>query len=382
MRMIYFDNSATTFPKPLFVYEKMDEAARTIGVNAGRGGYSLANQAAELVDETRQLLADLVNISDYRKVVINPSATIALNSVLFGINFTQGDNVYYSPFEHNSVLRPLEILKKRHNLNLIQLPVNPFSLEYELDKTQKMFKTSPPRLVVVNHASNICGIIAPIKELTSLAHNSGAIVLVDGAQALGALLVNLQDVKCDFYVFAGHKNLYGPFGVGGVFINNDNLLEPYIYGGTGSNSEELYMPEEYPGILEAGSPNIIAIAGLNAGVKWLKHRRDLLEKENELFVEMAKVLSRHSEIQIVGGNSTENRLPIISCKFDGYTPQEIEMILDQKFNIAVRAGLHCAPLAHKFLGTFLNGTVRFSLGYFNSKHEIALLNEIFFEIFA
>lgn len=381
MKSIYFDNGATTFPKPEIVYRFMDEVSREYGVNAGRGSYNLANRAGILIEETRVLLAKMVNLPDHRRIIFTPSATIALNNVLFGLDLQTGDNVYISPFEHNSVLRPLEVLRHRLNLNIIEIPLNKDSLAFDLDKLQELFSVFKPRLMVINHASNVCGVIAPIKELTILAHKYGSQVLVDGAQAIGLLPLDIQEVDCDYYVFAGHKNLYGPLGIGGVIINNEDLLTPFIVGGTGINSEELVMPEEYPYRLEAGSPNIIAIAGLNAGIRWLKGQKGLLEKEQELFSTLLQILESFPEINVIGKTDIENMLPVVSCTFDGYTPQEMAMILDQNFNIAVRAGLHCAPLAHKFLGTFPLGTVRFSIGYFNNTQDVEYLEESLHRIY-
>lgn len=380
MKTIYFDNAATTFPKPEMVYKAMDEVARKYGVNAGRGGYSLANRAGILIDETRELLADMVNASDYKRVIFTPSATIALNTVLFGLNWQQGDNVFYSPFEHNSVLRPLEVLKNKLHLNLHEIPINKENYNYDLIKLEEMYKLLKPRLTVVSHASNVCGLIAPIQEITSISHKYGGQVLIDGAQALGLLPVDLGEVKSDYYVFAGHKNLFGSFGIGGLIINNNELLEPLIVGGTGSNSEELIMPDEYPGRFEAASPNIVAIAGLKAGITWLRERRNTFDEEKKLLNIFMKVIDEYPEIQIVGPKDIEKILPVVSCTFDGYTPQEVALILDQNYNVAVRAGLHCAPKAHSFLGTSPNGTVRFSLGTFNTEEEILLFRDILEDI--
>jgi selenocysteine lyase/cysteine desulfurase len=244
-----------------------------------------------------------------------------------------------------------------------------------------MYKQHKPSLTVVSHASNVCGLIAPVKGITEISHKYGGKVLIDGAQTLGLLPVDLKEINCDYYVFAGHKNLYGPIGVGGVIVNNENLLEPLIVGGTGSNSEELVMPYEYPGRLEAGSPNIVAIAGLNAGIKWLSKQENILEKERELLKTFLRVIGEYPEINVIGTKDTQRILPVVSCLFEGYTPQDIARLLDQSFNIAVRAGLHCAPKAHKILGTSLNGTIRISLGYFNSEKEILNFGNILDDIY-
>jgi cysteine desulfurase family protein len=380
-KIIYFDNAATTFPKPEVVYDTLDRVTRTLSVNSGRGGYRLASQAGMIIDETRRFLAELVNISDDRKVIFMPSATIALNTVLNGINWLAGDNVYFSPFEHNSTLRPLEVLKNKFHLNLIEMPFNKINCEAELNKLEQMLKRFRPKLAILSHASNVCGIITPVAEVTQLVHKYGGQILVDGAQTLGLVPIDLTKTKCDYYVFAGHKNLYGVFGVGGIIVNNDYLLEPSIVGGTGTNSEELVMPYDYPGRLEAGSPNINAIAGLNAGIKWLKEQQGLLDKERRLLGEFFSLVSDYPEIKVVGIEAVDKMVPVVSCVFEGYTPQEIALTLDQNFNIAVRAGLQCAPLAHRFLGTMPLGTVRFSFGIHNNKRDLELLDEALKEIY-
>jgi len=374
---IYFDNSATTFPKPEEVYQMMDYAARNFSVNAGRSSYKLAQKAEEIIFETRTLLANLTNFQNPENVILMPSATIALNTILNGQDWEIGDNVYYTPFEHNSVLRPLQYLSEKFHLNLHQIPVDEQEQYYKVNELEEEFSKAKPKLVVINHVSNVIGLIAPIKEITSLAHKYGAKVLVDGAQALGAVPIDLNDIKCDYYVFAGHKNLFGPFGIGGVYINTNDPVPPFIIGGTGSQSNLLTMPEDYPEHLEAGSPNIIAIAGLNAGIKWLNQQSNIFEKKQELFNQLFDTLIQFDNIIVYNKPNSKNQfMPIIACNFEGYTPQEVAIALDQNHNIAVRAGLHCAPLAHKFLN-LPQGTLRFSLSIINNIDQLNNANKTF-----
>jgi len=377
--IIYLDNAATTYPKPTSVYDTVNKAFQEYGVNTGRGTYSLAVKASQIVDETRQLVADLVNLGKPENVVIFPSATIALNTVINGIDWKARDTVYYSPFEHNSVWRPLVNLSRDFNLSLEQLPVDRESLIFDLEKTAKLFEIKPPRLVVVSHASNVCGVIAPIKELTILAHQAGAEVLVDGAQTLGAIDVDISDIECDYYVFAGHKSLYGPIGIGGLIVNSQTKLKPLIYGGTGFQSESYDMPDEYPARLEAGSHNILAIAGLNAGIKYLEQHDDNSKK---LHNRLISILKEFPEVKIWGGDTIKNRVPVVSCSFESYSPVEMAMVLDQRFGIAVRAGLHCSPIAHKFLGSFPEGTVRISLSRFNTINDLEYLKDALITIYS
>lgn len=373
---IYFDNSATTFPKPEEVYIAMDQAARTFGVNAGRGNYRLANKAEDIIQETRISLAKLTNFHDPNRVILLPSATLALNTIINGLDWEPGDNIYYSPFEHNSVLRPLNSIKNKYHLKLHEIPVNPKTQVYELEKLKEMYEKFKPKAVFISHASNVIGLIAPIKELTSLTHEFDGVSIIDGAQALGAVPVDLFDIGCDYYVFAGHKNLFGPIGVGGILINTDDLLEPFIIGGTGSQSEQLSMPDEYPKRLEAGSPNIIAIAGLNAGLKWLNKQEDVYSKKRKLFYKAFELISQFDSITIHNKPNDDNeQLPIISFTMQGYTPNELSTILDRDYNIAVRPGLHCAPNTHRFLGSLPHGSVRVSLNILSLDKSLSALIE-------
>jgi len=373
---IYLDNSATTFPKPDEVYEKMDYVARNYGVNAGRSSYRLAQKAEDLIEETRVLLSNLTNFKDHNRVILLPSATIAINVILNGQNWEPGDNVFYTPFEHNSVLRTLKAIEDKYHINLHEIPVSEDQC-YNLEELEEKFIITKPKFVTVNHVSNVIGLVAPIKEITNLSHKYGAKILIDGAQALGAVPVDLSDINCDYYVFAGHKNLYGPFGVGGVFITSNELFPTLITGGTGSHSELLEMPEDYPTRLEAGSPNIIALAGLNAGLKWLNKQEGIFIKKQELFSKAHALLSQFDSVITHNKPKKENTfLPIISCSVKGYSPEEFAMVLDQNYDISVRAGLHCAPLAHKFLGTGSFGTIRFSFSFLNSSRDIDICYEI------
>lgn len=379
--MIYFDNSATSYPKPEEVYQKMDEVNRTLAVNAGRGGYRLAVKAADIIEDTREKLASLVSFNNSNKVILMSSATCALNTVINSIEWSHMDTVYVSPFEHNSVLRPLEALKEIHGFTITRIPFSREKGTIELEKLDELFQQNKPKLVALTHASNVTGQILPVKEINCIAKEHGSITMVDGAQTLGYINVDLDDLNCDYYIFAGHKGLYGPFGTGGLFINSDEIMDPFLYGGTGNNSEELTMPEVYPGRLEAGSPNIVAIAGLNEGLKWLSERKDKIEKEQKLYLSLIEVLKNYPEITIIGENNHSNQIPVVSCVFDGYTPQEVSMILDQENNIATRAGLHCAPLTHKLFGTFPLGAVRFSLGYFSETHHLEKLDSALHALF-
>jgi len=372
--LVYLDNSATSHPKPPKVYVAIDAMTRC-GVNADRGGYGLARQTGQVIQKARESLARLVGVQRSSNVIFAPSATIALNMVLFGLRWSYGDNVYLSPFEHNSVLRPLYRLRDQWDVNLRMILVERKSLDYDLDELRKQFRRYRPKLVVTNHGSNVCGVVAPLREIALLAKEYGALVLVDAAQTLGTIPVSMVEPPIDYLVFSGHKDLCGPIGVGGLIINSPVRLEPVIFGGTGVHSELEGMPTEYPHRLEVGSPNAAAIAGLSAGLDFVNNNQHIRSHKERLFQLLLDELEKYPEIKVYASRDESNRLPVVSCTVSGYTPQEFAMVLDRHFNIAVRAGVHCAPKAHEFLGTAPLGAVRFSLGAFNTEQDIVRVAE-------
>jgi selenocysteine lyase/cysteine desulfurase len=254
-------------------------------------------------------------------------------------------------------------------------------MTFDLDALKESFDKNKPKLVVVNHGSNVCGVVAPMEQISLLAKRYDALVLVDAAQTLGVLDIDMEKLQIDFLVFAGHKSLLGPIGIGGIAINSRVHLKPFIYGGTGSESESEDMPVDYPERLEAGSPNIVAIAGLYAGIEHVRQNAHLKCHERQLFCELINVLSKYPEIKVYASSCAERRLSVLSCTVAGYTPVEFATVLDQHFGIAVRAGLHCAPRAHQFLGTAPLGTVRFSLGPYNTDADIDALSKALEQLF-
>jgi cysteine desulfurase family protein len=377
---IYLDNAATTFPKPKQVIEAMEHCLKNSCVNAGRAVYELAQQASLLVSETRASVADLLGFKT-GEIIFSPSATIALNQIIFGIAWKRGDVVYTTPLEHNSVMRPLYQLAERIGVEIFNLPLEPGSLIYDINEIQKAFFNNPPTAVVMSHVSNVCGSITPIEKIAEEAKKYDAIVVIDGAQA-GPLVPPRETNNIDFYVFSGHKTFYGPFGIAGFWYNAKSDLKPILFGGTGNFSEELSMPEELPYKYEVGSHNIVAIAGLNAACKWLKEvgPANILNHERELMFQVVDFLHDKEEFKCFISEDKSSQTGIFSLVIDGYSSQEVASILDQEFNIFVRAGLHCAPTAHTFLDTMPLGTVRVSLSYFNSMDDIDCLVEALAEI--
>ena len=373
-RTAYFDNAATTFPKPEKVYQTMDSFYRTYGVNVGRGQHRLANQARLLVEDTRARLLRLFDCTQNQKVIITPSATESLNVILQGLPWRNNINVYISPFEHNAVTRILHHLSNTHQFAIHQLCVNPTTLTYDLEKIKYQFQDNAPQIVVITHSSNVCGAVAPIKEIFDLAKNYDAITITDMAQTAGLIKTSLSEVKSDFTVFAGHKTLYGPMGVGGFIMDNSIKLTPLLYGGTGVDSANQDLPETLPERFEVGSPNVSAIAGLNAALQWIEETSiaEILKKENENKNKLHQLLKKYDNIKTFIPSSES--IGVVSGIFDGYSSDSIGKVLD-KHGVAVRTGLHCSPIAHQFLKTFPGGTVRFSVSYFTSDEDFEVLGE-------
>ena len=267
---IYLDNAATTFPKPEAVYRALDWANRNAAVNAGRGSYALAEQAKQLIEDTRGLLLTLTKAKTAAEVVFTPSATFACNQIFGGLPWKREDIVYVSPYEHNAVMRTLHFLQKRYGFAIEELSVDAGNLELDLEKIRYQFIQNPPTVLAMTHISNVTGYILPVEEVAALTDTEKTTVIVDGSQALGLIPVRLEQSDIDYYIFAGHKTLYGPFGVGGYIAQstgNAEKLGLVIAGGTGSNSLNLEMPQLLPDRYEPGSPNVPAIAGLKAAIE-------------------------------------------------------------------------------------------------------------------
>lgn len=373
--IIYLDNAATTFPKPEAVYQAMDSFYRQFGGNAGRGANPLARKAAGLVDETRAMLRTWLNALE---VTFAPSATIALNTVLRGAGLRAGDVVYVSPFEHNSVLRPLAHLQKTVGIEVRVLPFNKHTLECQFDEVKKQFRIEPPAMVCVSQVSNVLGLVLPIDELTSMVRliTPDCIILVDGAQAAGLRPLEMSNI--DALVWSGHKSLYGPYGIAGIAFGTHWRPEPLLYGGTGTVSESIDMPQGGVSRLEAGSQNISATAGLNAALRWLNDtgQSAISEHIQELTQHLYNLLCDLSGLVLYLPDNRNLITGIVSFSVDGIKPQVLETALGAQ-NIAVRAGLHCSPWAHEFINSKASGgTVRVSVGYFNTKQDIERLRAI------
>ena len=370
----YFDNAATTFPKPEEVYQFIDQFYRTCGVNVGRGQHKLASKASKLVQETRDSVLSLFHCPN-KKVVFTHTATEAINLILKGLPVADDYNIYISPFEHNAVTRVLNHLQSVYKINVIQLAVDKKTLKYDLEKIKNQFAEQKPNWMVVSHASNVCGVIAPIQELCRIAKTHGAITIVDMCQTAGLIDTDLSNTNIDFAIFAGHKTLYSPLGIAGVISSFDIKPKPLIYGGTGVESANQELPETVPERYEVASPNIAAMAGLHASLEWIQKTgvQEIYKKEQQNKEKLICLLKKFGNIKIIDTTKTES-IGVVSCVFEGYSSDNIGQILSQQ-NIAVRTGLHCAPYAHQFLETFPSGTVRFSVSYFNKDEDFEALRK-------
>ena len=375
--MFYFDNAATSFPKPESVYREMDSFYREYGVNIGRGQFREASIANKLADDTRKLMLDLFHVNGLYQCVFTSSATLAMNTILQGFPWESGMNVFITPFEHNAILRTLHVLSKKYDLHVIQLTPDKEKWEYDMAKIKSQFQSRRPALFVATHASNAFGFINPIKDLFGLAKEFGAITVCDMAQTAGLIDTDIARNNIDFAVFAGHKTLCGPFGAAGFVTNKGDLLNPLIYGGTGVDSANLDMPSEIPVRFEAGSHNIHAIAGLHAALIWIKETGidRIRQQEYDTTKELLRILKSHYNISTVRCPDEEKNIGVISCVFDGYSSDSIGQVLSNH-GIAVRTGLHCAPESHRFLGTAPSGTVRFSISYFTNNHDLEALDDV------
>ncbi len=370
--LIYLDNAATTYPKPEAVYEAMDYFYRHYGGNAGRGANPLARKASALVDETRILVSRWL---DAPNVVFTSSATVALNTVILGAGLRAGDIVYTTPFEHNSVLRPLEHLRQNRGIDVRALPFDKLTFACDLDAVERYFQLDKPAMVCLSQVSNVTGYMSPVDRIFKCARalNPAVITLVDGAQAAGLIPVNMS--LADALVFSGHKSLYGACGVAGIAFGGEWRPQPLLYGGTGTVSESIKMPVSGVSRFEAGSHNVSALAGLNAAVKWLNETgRDAINaKIAGVTQHLIGALAGVYGVQLYLPGDISQHHGVVSFAVEGVAPQAVESILGAQ-NIAARAGLHCAPWVHGFMGTRdAGGTVRVSPGYFSEDNDVAAL---------
>lgn len=369
--LVYFDNAATSYPKPAQVDEAMKDFHERAGANPGRSGHRLSVEAGRILYDTRELLSTLFGIDDPLNIVFTLNATMALNIALMGL-LVSGDHVVTSSMEHNSVARPLRFLETQ-GVELTIVPCQGNGGELNPEDVAKALKPNT-KLVALIHASNVAGTIFPIAEVGKITREKGIPLLVDVAQTAGAYPLDVEKMGIDLLAFTGHKSLFGPQGTGGLYVHSDLKLKPLLRGGTGSRSEEDVQPEFMPDRLESGTPNTVGVAGLGAGVKFiLKEGLDQIVKhKKQLTQHFLEGLKELKGVTVYGKKDVEDRAAIVSLNIEGMQCSEVGQILDEKYGILVRCGLHCAPWAHKTLGTHPQGTVRFSFGYFSTSGDVDL----------
>lgn len=369
-RVIYFDNAATSWPKPPATMTAMVEYAERIGGSPGRSGHRRSLAAGRLILEAREALAALFGIDDALRVVFTKNATEALNIALLGL-LRPGDHVLASGMEHNSVMRPLRHLESQGAL-LTVVPCDGAGLLDPEDVRRAIGPRS--RLLVVSHASNVTGTIQPVAALGAVARQHGLLFCVDAAQTAGALPIDVEGMGIDLLAFSGHKSLFGPQGTGGLIIREElaGRIEPLMFGGTGSRSEREAQPDFLPDRYESGTPNTIGIAGLGAGARFvLTEGVDRIRRrKEELTARFLEGISSLPEVKVFGPPTAVGRTSVVSFRIDGVDPATAALTLDEEFGILCRPGLHCAPAAHRTIGAFPRGTIRFGFGYFNQEEEI------------
>ena len=385
--MIYLDNAATTYPKPEEVYEKMDMLTREMSVNAGRGSYELARKATDVINGTRAKLADFFGAEDVNDVVFGSSATEAANRVLLGYDFKENMTVYVSPYEHNAVMRTLEAVRKKTGIQ-IKLLATDNKGYLDIEEIEYQFMCDEPDFVCINMASNVTGYILPFDKIAHMSKEYEAVVFVDAAQAAGNIKINLKETDIDILIFAGHKSLYGLFGVGGFVTNSriferDKKLNPVIFGGNGENSLNLGLPETGISKYEVGSLNVPAIGALKCGIDSIKSDfNEIRQHEDKMFRYLLEEIEKMDGIIIFQKPETEeefeNHIAVISTAFEKYASDDAGTILDGEYNIAVRTGYHCAPLVHDVIGSKkYGGTIRISIGRYTTKEDIDRLVSAF-----
>ncbi len=376
MALIYLDNGATSFPKPESVYNAHDYALRNYGANPGRGGHSLARECARVIYKTREKIAEFINAKDSSEISFSQNATEAINQGLLGL-LKENDHVITSQLEHNSVWRPLNWLKRNRNIQIDLCN----HLENGLIDVEHLISLIKPntKILVINHCSNVFGCMQDIELLGKVTRQNNIVFLVDGAQSLGFEKIDVQRANVDILAFAGHKGLLGPSGTGGLYVNKNIILEPLKTGGTGTKSEELFVSTTGPERYESGTMNTAGIYALGAGLDYIKEIGIDTIKQHKIDL-LKRLYNGIGDITCFYGDTSGDIGPVISFNIGELDSTDVAFILDTVYGIAVRAGLHCSPLAHKCFNTLEQGTIRVSPGIFNTNSDIDKLITAVIEI--
>ena len=369
--MIYFDNAATSWPKPPGVIEAVVQCMTEAGANPGRSGHRMSVAAARLVYEARESLAALLGADDPLRIVLTLNVTEALNLALRGL-LHPGDHVITSAVEHNAVMRPLRALERQG----VEVSVVPCTPEGVLDPQDiEAAITDRTSLIVLNHASNVIGTLLPVAEVGNIARDYGLLFLVDAAQTAGAYPIDVQEMQIDLLAFTGHKALGGPMGTGGLWVGQrvgTNEMEPLKRGGTGSLSEHEEQPDFLPDVYESGTANTPGIAGLGAAVRWVLEKGVAAIRAHEVMLTRRLIggLLAIRDVTVYGTREAERQTATVSLNVHGMEPSDVAFHLDEEYGIMCRSGLHCSPAAHRTIDTFPRGTVRLSMGVLNTADEV------------
>lgn len=365
---IYLDNAATSWPKPETVYEAVNRFMREVGATPGRGGHRKEEEAASIADQTRKAVAELFHAPASNNVAFTMNATQAINMALKGV-LKPGDHVITSAIEHNAMWRPIKALEHQS----VEVTVVPCDSDGSLDpqRVEAAIQTNT-RLIAMLHASNVLATILPIEEIGSIAARHGILFLVDAAQTAGVIPIDMQTMQIDLLAFPGHKALFGPHGSGGLVVGTGIELRTWIEGGSGVESALESMPAELPARLEAGTHNAAGIAGLLAGIQFIQAKglTSIRKHEMDLCAQLIEGLKNIPDLRVLGPTDLARRSAVVAITVAGYVPDQLAMVLDQVYDIATRAGLHCAPQAHRTAGTIEEGALRFSPGIFNTAEEV------------
>lgn len=373
--MIYLNNAATTWPKPEIVYKTVDEYFRNMD-SPMRSAIGDLNPEDPMT-VSRKIIAEFLGIDDPLRLVLTPGCTYALNLAILGINWNRGDVAIMSGLEHHAVSRPIRKTHDEHGIGFEIAPYKPGN-PIDLDFVEKMLKKGRTRLVVCSMASNVSGDILPIKQVIDLAHKYDALCLVDAAQSAGLLDVNVQELGVDMLAFAGHKGLFGPPGIGGLFVAPHVDLRTLAEGGTGGDSGKHGLSHQLPNSYEVGTHNLPAIVGLAAGINWLKETglETIRAHERKLVGQFISGLKELSGVTVYGTQDLDARTGVVSITMEGISPKELSKWLAAEHSISTRAGFHCAPLSHETIGTLPgDGTTRFGFGFFNTPQDVATVLE-------
>ncbi|MCK8826797.1 aminotransferase class V-fold PLP-dependent enzyme [Natroniella acetigena] len=377
--MIYLDNAATTFKKPDIVYDAVMDTLKNNAGNPSRGSNRIALAASRKIFESRQRVAEFFNVKNSDEIIFTKNATEASNLILKGL-LEAGDHIIISSLEHNAIYRPLNRLQQELGIELTIVDTEVAKVDF-LSQVERAIREET-KLLAVTHASNLTGNILPVKDLGELAQQKGIAFLVDAAQSAGTLEVNVEELKADFVIFTGHKGFFGPPGVGGAYINAEFELLPLLEGGSGGNSKQKLNPDLVPDKYESGTLNTPAIAGLGAGIEFINDisLENIREHKQELLKRTTSGLEEIAGLRILDSKISQRRVGIVAFKIEGLESAAIGDLLDKEYEIAVRTGLHCAPLAHQSLDSYDQGAVRISFSYFNTVQEVELFLEAVNEI--